>query len=141
MVTVNGKFASLQECMVKLPGVPQLNLASTYKHESHIKHHIHVVKEIAQAIQHSLPFSNFPKQLTIYMIFYAMKLLNDFPVKGGLSNQNKPKAILVREFFHYNYYSKPFGTYCQIHEDELLLRHKVPYCLGQVGMHRVGTSF
>ena len=110
VVTADGEFASLQECMVKLPGVPHLNHASASKHKPYIKRQIHVVKERVHAIRHSLPFMHFPKQLTIYMIFCVVKLLNYFPVKGGVSDQFSPNAILARELVHYKYYFMPFGS-------------------------------
>ena len=75
-----------------------------------------------------------------------MKLLNYFPVKGGVFDQFSPKAILTGELVHYKYYLMPFGTYCQIHvEDALLIAgqfgHRVPFLLGLVVMLRVGTNF
>ena len=48
------------------------------------------------------------------MIFYVVKLLNYIPMKGGVSDQYSPKAILAGELGH----SMPFGTYCQIHEED-----------------------
>ena len=52
------------------------------------------------------------------MIFYVVKLLNRFPVHGGVSDQFSPKAIMVGEIVKYKFYSMPFGTYCQIHEED-----------------------
>ena len=88
------------------------------KHEPYIKWHIHVVKERFHSLCHSLPFKQLPKQIIIYMVFYAVKLLNYFPLKGGVSDQYSPKAILAGEVVHFKYYAMPFGTYCQIHEED-----------------------
>jgi hypothetical protein len=68
-------------------------------------------------ICHSLPFASLPAQLVTYMIFYAVKLLNYFPVKGGVSKHYSPKAIMSGEQIHYKYYLMPFGTYCQVHKE------------------------
>ena len=103
MVTADGKFASLQESMVELPGVPKLNLASANEHEPYIEHHICVVKERVCSIHHSLPFTTFPKQVTIHKILYAVKLLNYFPVKSGVSDHFSLKAILTGELVHNKY--------------------------------------
>ena len=119
-VTGDNKFASLQEWMVDLPGAPHLNLTSTNEHEPYIERHIRVVKEWVRALRYSLPFQKIPKQMINYMIFYTVKLLNYFPVKGGVSDQYSPKAILAGEVMHFKYYSMPFGTYCQIHEKTVL---------------------
>jgi hypothetical protein len=53
------------------------------------------------------------------MIFFAVKLLNYFPVKGGVSEHYSPKAIMSGGQIHYKYYSMPFGTYCQVHKEDL----------------------
>ena len=44
-VMADGEFASLQECMVELPGAPRLNLTSANEHEPYIERRIRVVKE------------------------------------------------------------------------------------------------
>ena len=145
-VTADGEFASLQECMVELPGAPKLNLMSANKHKPFIKHHIHVVKERVCSLCHSLPFKQLPKQVTIYMVFYAVKLLNYFPVKGGISDQYSPNAILAGEVVHFKYYSMPFGTYCQIHKKEgpqnsLAARMQGAISLGLSGNRQGGHKF
>ena len=92
-LTADGEFASLQECMVELPGAPKLNLTSANKHEPYIERRSHVVKERVRSLHHSLPLKQLPKQITIYIVFYAVKLLNYFPMKGGVSDQYSPKDI------------------------------------------------
>ena len=58
VVTGDGKFASLQECMVELPDAPRLNLASANEHEPYIEWQIHVVKERVHVICQSLSFTS-----------------------------------------------------------------------------------
>jgi hypothetical protein len=103
--------------MIELPGSPTLNLASANEHEPFIERRIRVVKERVRCIRHSLPFNSIPKVMVTYMIFYAVKLLNYFPAKGGVSDFYSPKAILSGEAVHYKYYCMPFGSYCQVHEE------------------------
>jgi hypothetical protein len=82
-VTGDGEFEPMQELMNELPGAPRLNLASANEHKPYIERKIQVVKEQTCCICHSLPFASLLVQLVTYMIFYAVKLLNYFPVKGG----------------------------------------------------------
>ena len=143
---MDGEFASLQECMVELPGAPKLNLTSANEHEPYIKRRIRVVKERVRSIRHSLPFKQLPKQMTIYMVFYAVKLLNYFPIKGGVSDNFSPKAILAGEAVHFKYYSMPFGTYCQIHEEDgpqnsMAARTQGAIVLGPSGNMQGGHKF
>ena len=101
----------------KLPGSLILNLASANKHKPYIERRIWVVKEQVRCVQHSLPFQSIPRVMTIYMVFYAVKLLNYFPAKGGVSDYYSPKAILADETVQYKYYCMPFGSHCQVHEE------------------------
>jgi hypothetical protein len=82
-VTGDEEFEPMQELMNELLNAPHLNLASANEHEPYIEQKIQVVKEGMRCICHSLPFASLPVQLVTYMIFYAVKLLNYFPVKGG----------------------------------------------------------
>ena len=116
-VTGDGKFAPLQADMVELPGAPRLNLASANEHEPFVERRIRVINERIRSIRHSLPFRAIPKTMTTYMVFYVVKLLNYFPAKGGISDQYSPKAILSGKLVHIKYYTMPFGTYCQVHEE------------------------
>jgi hypothetical protein len=114
----DGEFKSMQELMNELPGAPLLNLSSATKHEPFIKRKIRVVNENTRCICHLLPFASLPPQLVTYVVFYAVKLLNYFSVKGGVSNHYSQKAIMSEEQIHYKYYSMPFGTYCQVYEED-----------------------
>ena len=89
-VTADGEFAYLYEHFVNLPGAPRLNLTSA------IERKIRVVKERVRCVQHSLPFDKIPLKMTIHMGFNCVKLLDLFPVKGGLPYS--PKSILLVKF-------------------------------------------
>ncbi len=54
-----------------------------------------------------------------HMVFYAVKLLNYFPAKGGVSEIYSPKTIMSGEIIDFKKFSLPFGTYCQVHEEKL----------------------
>ncbi len=91
------EFASLELFTNLLMGAPRLNLTSANKHEPFIKHRICVVKERVQLIRYSLPFQTIPKVILTHMVFYAVKLLNYFPVKGGVSEIYGPNTIMSGE--------------------------------------------
>lgn len=54
------------------------------------------------------------------MVFFVVKLLNYFPAKGGVLSQYSPKTIMSGERINYKHYCLPFGTYCQVHEEDSL---------------------
>ncbi len=90
----DGEFASLEQFTNLLMGAPWLNLTSVNKHEPFIEHCIHVVKKRVWSIQQSLPFQTIPKIILTHMVFYAVKLLNYFLAKGGVSEIYGPKTIM-----------------------------------------------
>jgi hypothetical protein len=53
------------------------------------------------------------------MVFCAVKLLNYFLVKGGVSEIYGPKAIMSGKVLDLKKKSLPFGSYCQVHEEKL----------------------
>ena len=116
-MTGDGEFVLLQQLMIELPGFPTLNLASANEHKPYIEQNIQVKKEHVQYICHYLLITSIPKVMMTCMTFYSVKLLNYFPAKGDVSEFYRPKAILSGESIHYKYYSMPFGSYCQVHEE------------------------
>jgi len=108
----------MDQFLLDLPGAPRLNLAAANEHEPFVERKIRVIKERVRAVRHSLPFTALPMQMTTHMVFFVVKLLNYFPVKGGVSETYSPKAIMSGEVIQFKQYSLPFGTYCQIHEED-----------------------
>ena len=92
-VTADGEFAALEEHFINLPGAPKLNVTSAGEHEPFIKRKIRVVKEHVRSVRNSLTFEKIPQKMKIHMVFNPVKLLNLFPVKGGL--KYSPKLILA----------------------------------------------
>ena len=79
-ITGDGEFASIEQYTNLLMGAPRLNLTSANEHEPFIERRIRVVKERVRSIRHLLPFTKLPKIILTHMVFYAVKLLNYFPV-------------------------------------------------------------
>jgi hypothetical protein len=117
-VMADNKFAPLAELMYDLPGAPTLNLTSANEHEPVIERRIRVVKERVRAVRHLLPFNSIPVKMLTHMVFFVVKMLNYFPAKGGISTQYSPKTIMSGHTLNYKQCSLPFGTYCQVHEEE-----------------------
>ncbi len=144
--TGDGEFASLEQFTNLLMGAPWLNLMSANKHKPFIEHRIHVVKERVRSIRHSLPFQTIPKGILMHMVFYAVKLLNYFPVRGDVSEVYGPKTIMSGEVLDFKKFSLPFGSYCSSTRRNsrttawlIVLSERSPWV--QEGMPRVGTNF
>jgi hypothetical protein len=122
-----------------MPGGPRVNLTSASEHVPEIERHIRVVKERSRSSRHSLPFNRIPRLLTIHIVFTAVKLLNHFPPKGGISETVSPKTIMTGETLDYKkHLSLQLGQYCQVHEDDTPRNSQLPrtqgaICLGPSG--------
>ena len=134
VVTGDGGFKPLDKFMVDLPGAPRLNLTAANEHENYIERKIRVIKERVRAVRHPLPFSKIPTLITTHMAFFVTKLLNFFPVKGGISDQYSPKAIMSGEIINYRQYCLPFGSYCQIQEEDLPCNSMEPRTQGAISL-------
>jgi hypothetical protein len=115
-VHVDGEFEPLKVLIKSLPGGPMVNLASPNEHVPEIKQQIQVVKEQSRAAHHSLTFQHIPKLLMIHIVLNAIKMLNFFLTKGGISDTLSPKTIMFRETLDYRkHLSLQVGQYCQVH--------------------------
>ena len=78
---------------------------------------IRVVRERKISVRHSLPLNKTPKLLTIYIIFKFIRMINYFPVKGGISFILSTKTIMTSETIHYKQHlGLNIGKYFQVHE-------------------------
>jgi hypothetical protein len=116
-----------------MPGGPRVNLTSASEHVPEIERRIRVIKERSCSSRHSLPFNRIPRLLMIHIVFAAVKLLNHFPPKGGISDTVSPKTIMAGETFDYKkHLSLQLGQYCQVHEDGTPRNSQLPRTQGAI---------
>ena len=94
-IHVDVEFAPFQALVQEMPGGAIVNLASASKHVSEIERHIRVAKERIRSTRHSITFNNVTKLFMIHLVFGAIKMLNHFPVKWGISDTISPKTIMT----------------------------------------------
>jgi Reverse transcriptase (RNA-dependent DNA polymerase) len=146
-VHADGEFSPLKTLIESIPGGPMVNLASRNEHVPEIERRIRVVKERSRATRHSLPFKRLPKLLTIHIVFHAVKLLNFFPTRGGISDTLSPKTIMSGETLDYKkHLCLQIGQYCQVHEEvaprnSMNPRTKGAIALGPSGNLQGGFKF
>jgi hypothetical protein len=99
-----------------------------------------VVDEWSRAAQHSLPFQQIPKLLMIHIVLNAVKMLNFFSTKGGISNTLSPKTIMFGETLDYKkHLSLQVGQYCQVHEEDTLCNSPSPRTKGAISLGPSGN--
>jgi hypothetical protein len=139
-VHADEEFAPLTALIGSMPGGPMLNLASTNEHVPEIERRIRVVKERCRATRHSLPFQRIPKLLTIHIVLNAVKLLNFFPTKGGISDTLSPKTIMSGETLDYKKHLRlQIGQYCQVHEEDTPRNSQIPRTKGAISLGSSGN--
>ena len=122
-------------------------MASRSERVPEIEHRIRIVKERYRAIGHRLPFQRIPKLLTIYIVFYAVRMLNYFPTKSVISDIFIPKTIMSGETLDFkNHLSLLIGQYCQVHEGDFHRNSQVActkgaICLGPSGNLQGGYKY
>ena len=139
-VHADGEFAPLKILIESMPGGPMVNLASSNEHVPEIERRIRVVKERCRATRHTLPFQRMPKLLTIHIVLHAVKLLNFFPTKGGISDTLSPKTIMSGETLDYKKHLRlPIGQYCQVHEEDIPRNSLRPRTKGAISLGPSGN--
>ena len=98
---MDGEFTPIQALIQEIIGGTWVNLASDIEHVSDIERQIRVEKERIRSIKHSLSFNNVTKLFLIHLVFQAIKMLNHYPVNGGISDTVIPKTIMIGESLHY----------------------------------------
>ena len=97
----DGKFSPLQELIQKMLGGPRLTLESDNEHVAEIEKQIQVTEERIRSIRQSLLFNKDPKLFLIHSVFQAIKMLNHFPINGGVSDMISPRKIMRGKSIHY----------------------------------------
>ena len=117
---IDGYFSPLQAMIIEhTTGGPTINLTSENEHVLEIYCRIRVVKEIEIRVRQSIPLNRIPRLFLIYIIFVSVKMINNFPTKGGTSTVYSPNIIMSGETFHYNIHlTLKIGHYCQVHDED-----------------------
>jgi hypothetical protein len=73
-------------------------------------------------------------------VFHAVKLLNFFPTKGGVSDTLSPKTILSGETLDYKKHLRlQIGQYCQVHEEDTPRNSQCPRTKGAISLGPSGN--
>ena len=73
IISIRGdlEFAAIQKLVDELPSRPRLVLAAQGEHVGTVERNIRYTKEKVRSLRYTLPFTNVPKTMIIYMVFTA----------------------------------------------------------------------
>ena len=121
-----------------------MNTPAASEHVGEIERKIRVIKERSRGIICTLPYTRLPQQMLIHLLHHVVMWLNNFPVKGGVSDRFSPRELILRHSLDVKRHCRaPFGAYCETHEDNtptnsMKTRGMPSICLGPTG-NRQGT--
>ncbi len=76
----------------------------------------------------------------IHIVLNAVKLLNFFPTKGGVSDTLSPKTIMSGETLDYKKHLRlQIGQYCQVHEEDTPRNSDIPRTKGAISLGPSGN--
>jgi hypothetical protein len=95
-----------------------INIVPPDSHVGEIERSIRTIKERLRTCVHGLPFKRLPKLMLSEMITHAVRCLNQFPWRNGISSTLSPAGILLGTALpDYNNLRIEFGSYVQVFED------------------------
>ena len=95
-----------------------INTTAAAEHVGDIERRIRVIKERCRGILCTLPYTQFPQIMLVHLLHHVVMWLNNFPTKNGVSDRFSPREIILRHKLNYKKHCRaPFGSYCEVHED------------------------
>ena len=89
-----------------------MDIVGRGEHVPTIEHSIRTIKERCRSIAASLPFLHYPKAMIKGLVERVVESLNEFPNKGGTSNNLSPHTIMTgRGKTNYNNVKSAFEEY------------------------------
>ena len=65
-----------------------------------------------------MPFTTVPEVMIVHLVMFVIRWLNEFPVKGGVSDVISPGTQLTGICLDFNkHFRLMFGSYVQTHEE------------------------
>ena len=96
----------------------EMNIVPADSHVGEIERSVRTLKERLRTCVHGLPYERLPKLMIQHMVDDAVRCLNQFPWKHGISADMSPAAIVTgTPPSDFNKMRLEFGIYVQVFED------------------------
>jgi hypothetical protein len=95
----------------------RLDVVPADSHVGEVERSIRTIRERTRAAVHGMPYKRLPKLMVVELVKDAVRCLNLFPRRDGVSDTLSPTTIVTGEGFpDYNKMTLEFGEYVQIFE-------------------------
>ena len=96
----------------------RLNTTGAHNRLPEVGHQIKLIKEQMLSHHANLLLPIFTRQMEIELAKHVVILLNNFPLKSGISTTYSPRKIMIgKTLDRKNMCKLLFGAYVQVHED------------------------
>lgn len=118
----------------------QLNVMAPDDHQGDVERSIRTIKERVRSTIHGLPFRRFPKIMVKEIVKHAVKWLNVFPAKDGISDHLSPSNIVGGRLNpDFNKLKLEFGAYAQVFEPSNATNTPAQRTLGAIALNLTGN--
>ena len=127
---VDPEFKAIQDEMMDDANGIEMVYVAAQQHVPEVERIIRVIKERYRAMYHCLPYKAIPSIMIKAAAKRAVKWLNMFPPKGGVSKYYSPRAIVTGRPLDYNTSCKySFGSYVQALQENVPTNSPAPRTL------------
>ncbi|KAI2498511.1 Reverse transcriptase (RNA-dependent DNA polymerase) [Fragilaria crotonensis] len=106
------------ECIREDVRPVEVNAVTMDSHVGEVERSVRTIKERLRTCVHGLPFERLPKLMIRHMVIEAVRCLNQFPWKHGISDDMSPAALVTgHPPPDFQKMRLEFGTYVQVFED------------------------
>jgi hypothetical protein len=116
--TVHGMHCDNEFGCIKDDVLPvRLDIVPADSHVGEVERSIRTIRERTRSAVHGMPYKGLPKLMVIELVKEAVRCLNLFPRRDGISDTMSPNTIVTGEGLpDYNKMTLEFGEYVQIFE-------------------------
>ena len=136
-VHADHEFAGLRDALRPVA----MNIVAPDSHVGEVERSIRTIKERLRACVHGLPFKRLPKLLIQSMVADAVRCLNSFPWKHGISDTLSPATIVTGVATpDYAHMRLELGAYVQVFEDNAPSNTPRARSLGAIALMPTGNA-
>ena len=119
----------------KIPRSTKLEIVAEDDHVHEVERSIRATKECTRCNIHGLPYKRMPKIMIIELVSHAMRCLNQFPARDGVSKTMSPLSIVTgANTPDYNKLKIEFGQYAQVHANDNVTNTTASRSIGAIAL-------
>ena len=119
----------------------RVNTAAKNEHVPEVERAARQVKERVRGIFNTLPYK-LPLIMLVHLVYFAVMTINFFPKKGMVGGGIlSPRELVTGQKLDVSRFAKlSFGSYVQVHEDDMVTNTMAPRTLGALSLGPSGNS-